>query len=407
MRAIAVALAGLVLAGVSVTAFDVCQAGATNVLTSAACCPAEAPPRRRRLFSRAELCSDGSTPCCTTQAPGPPVVSTGGTTNLQCGRNFGDDTQDVTGGVTYTLEPCPTLPGQTCFHVTLTAAAGQTITDIHLAILDGSVDPNTLPNGLGNWPHNGYCSFSGNVGNCWVPVSVILDLLVPPSTSLCGQDINVAAGISISGTNDATCFGQGTVIDAQGRWFMYSNVVFDCPLTCTQSCCCPTQPPPVHSCDLGTAYGYVAGSAITFNGHLTPQNCKHWGWYYFVPSGTLTGGGLSGRLLVGAGGNDITKATDVGGFTATLSGTTLTVTYTLSSGFDLSEVHIYASCNTPGSCAPGSYGFPNPVPNLSGATDTSFQTTISVSSCTNYYLIFHAKVSQTLPLATPCPTPVT
>ena len=94
-------------------------------------------------------------------------------------------------------------------------------------------------------------------------------------------------------------------------------------------------------------------------------------------------------------------------FWAVLSGTSLTVTYTLSSGVDLGEVHIYASCSSPGSCAPGQFGNPSMPPDLSGSTDTSFQTTITVGPCTNYFLIFYAKINQVLPLATPCPTLVT
>lgn len=65
--------------------------------------------------------------------------------------------------------------------------------------------------------------------------------------------------------------------------------------------------------------------------------------------------GIDGLLEVGAGGNDVSKATEVGTFTAQLSGSTLSFTYELNDDtFDLSEVHVQASCKAPTTCAPGS-----------------------------------------------------
>lgn len=414
MRAIHVALTGLVLAGGSlVAALDDCAAGANDVFTKQACCLTAG--RRRHLFSRNDQCSNGN-PCCIAKAKGPPKISTDDgtgtrTINLQCGRNFdpGSDPQDVNNGVTYAIEPCPDAlyPGQTCFHTKATPGPGETIQDIHLAILDGSADPgdpNTLPTGLGKWPHNSYCYKDGN---CWVPISVVQAVLVPPSGSLCDQDIIVVFSIDL-GT--ATCFAQGDVIQGnQGRWFMFTRVSFTCPDICTQSCCCPPPTPPqVHTCHLGTAFGYgTQPQAINFNGDLPSTTCKRWGWYFIVPSGQLTGG-ISGNLIVGAGGNDLSHGTIVGTWTAKVTGTSLAVSYSLSSGFDFTEIHIYASCASPDKCAPGSYGFPVPLPDLSGPTDTSFQTSITIDpACQpNYFLIFHAAINQVLPLATPCPPEV-
>jgi len=427
MRTLCVSLASLVLASTSFAmGIDQCALVAVNVFSSpagASCCTAPTKMRsRRHLFSRTDTCSDGTSPCCDTKAPGPPVVSSGGTANLQCGRNYDPNAAgslDNPGGVTYTLEACPspgTFAGQTCFHVELTALSTGTITDIHLFILDGSGDVSTIPTGLGQWPlskqPSQYCSFSGNVGNCWVPVSVVLAVLNPPSDSLCGQDIIVAAGIAVDDPSGSpTCFAQGTVIGSgTGRWFSYTTVTFTCPDICTHSCCCPTTPPPPppgHWCDIGTAFGYKPGTP-NFNGNpvgpaISATTCKRWGWYFIVPTSTLSGG-ITGDLLVGAGGNDVTKATDVGSFTATLSGTALAVTYSLTSGFDLSEVHVYASCNKPTSCAPGSYTYPgSAVLDLSATTDTHFETTITVASCSTYYLIFHAKVNQSFPADVTCP----
>jgi len=118
--------------------------------------------------------------------------------------------------------------------------------------------------------------------------------------------------------------------------------------------------------------------------------------------------GFSGVLLVGAGGNDVDNAIEVGTFEAELTGNTLTVTYHLYATYDLSEVHVYAACTTPGACSPGSYTYPGPggsQPNLTGTTDRDFSVDIAVSpECDSYYLIFHAKVSQIR--SSPCPSTV-
>ncbi|KAK0703694.1 hypothetical protein B0T26DRAFT_757213 [Lasiosphaeria miniovina] len=150
-----------------------------------------------------------------------------------------------------------TYAGQTCLHVELTAVSP--VTNMHLAILDSNGNPSKLPNGLGNWPHNSYYSYSAgtNVGNCWVPVSAVLAALNPPSDSLCNQDII----------------------------FMYTKVSFACPGICMHSCCCPPPPPPpqYHWCDIGTAFGHKPGTS-NFNGKpvspaLAATTCKRWGRY--------------------------------------------------------------------------------------------------------------------------------
>jgi len=166
------------------------------------------------------------------------------------------------------------------------------------------------------------------------------------------------------------------------------------------------------SCDIGTAFGYVRKPSGLNNINLNtlpPKNCNsRWGWYFTPTKDQLLATvGISGDLFVGAGGNDIMKAIDVGDFKATLSttpaGLELTVTYTLDSGFDLGEVHVYAACTAPKSCAPGSFTYPATQPNLSGTSDTSFVAKFIVPSCTSYYIVIHAKVNQRIPILDPCP----
>ncbi|CAM1501448.1 Fc.00g034320.m01.CDS01 [Cosmosporella sp. VM-42] len=360
-----------------------------------------------------DSCPDGTPPCCAMKGPGPLQVSPlTSHTNLQCGTKYGDDQQDVTNGVSYNIEDCPiTGPysGQKCLHVAITPAAGVTVTNIHLQVDD---DPITLNTKLGTWAFNKYCTISGS--ECWVPVNAILATFEdPPVTSLCGKTIYVAAGISISipgSTSGATCFNQGTTIGS-GNWFMYYKLNFECPETCLHQCCCLFIPPTKY-CSIGTAFGYSPG-AINLNGNpvgpgLGGTGCKRWGWYFNTEKSRLESG-ISGTLIVGAGGNDISKGTPVGTWSAELVGSQVNFQYNLynddtNGHFDLAEVHVYASCKIPSTCAPGQYTHVFPTGTLTGTSDTSYSGSVDVDgTCSSYYLIFHAKISQQFPSTATCP----
>jgi hypothetical protein len=318
---------------------------------------------------------------------------------------------DIASAVTYKIEPCVKDPTLTCLHAKVQASSDATVLDIHLNIVNQG---DTLPStGLGLWPFSKYCEFSGTVGNCWVPLSAIE--AVVSSHSLCSSTIKVAFGIKVSylGGGGDTCFGQGNPLDGK-NWFMSSTISFSCPGVCTQYCCCEPhiEPPPGVVCEAGSAYGYGLGYA-DFNGDPVgpalsplPNSCKKWGFYFPLAPAAMAAG-LTGTLHVGAGQNDVSKGQPVGTFTATLSGSNLDVSYTLTSGFDLSEVHVYASCSKPDTCAPGRYTYPGsgtPV-DLSGTTDTSFSKSIAIAGapCDEYYIIFHAKVNTILPAGSTCP----
>src|SRR5205814_10052874 len=122
---------------------------------------------------------------------------------------------------------------------------------------------------------------------------------------------------------------------------------------------------------------------------LSPNNCKRWGWYITAPSGPYT---IEGHLLVGAGGNDRSKATDAGTFKITSDGATITVTYNLFPGFDLSQVHIFVGCSLPTNCAAGQCTFSKE--DFSGTSDTTFSKTFSATCSGNTYFILHAKLNQ-------------
>ncbi|RYP08601.1 hypothetical protein DL764_001836 [Monosporascus ibericus] len=379
------AAAALVLAaGVVIATDSECPPGAIDVHNGQPCC---VPHIKRAFTPRRGLLTRTTSTCCTEKEPSSPTVSK--KVNLQCGRNYGDDSKDVEDGVEFDVVECPTGYGTgDCFHVKITVAAGAVIGDMHLQIND---DPITVNTGLGNapWIDKVYCD--GLLGECWVPLDYIQNLF--PTDSLCGKAVNVAAGVGING---ATCFQEGTRISPTGNWFSYTTVTFECSDDiCAKSCDCPTG----KWCNMGTAYGYAEDKAITFNPTLVgagATGCRKWGWYYKISSADLYGAGLTGDLRVGAGGNDVSKSIDVGDFSAKLSGTTLTVKYDLTSGYDLGEVHVYASCNAPTSCAPGSwaaYNSHNSGLDLSSTTDRIFEQAITVPKCDTYYLIFHGAIN--------------
>ncbi|RYO80069.1 hypothetical protein DL766_009333 [Monosporascus sp. MC13-8B] len=382
-NAFTTAAAALFLAAEVVIATDgECPPGGIDVLNGQPCC---VPQTKGASTPRRSLLTRTTNECCNEKKQGPPKVSKN--VNLQCGTNYGDDSNDVEDGVKFDVVECPAAYGSgDCFHVKITVAAGAVINDMHLQIND---DPITVNTGLGNapWIDSDYCDVS--LGECWVPVDYIQNLF--PTNSLCGKIVNVAAGVGING---ATCFQQGTPISPKGNWFTYTTVTFECPDVCAKSCHCPTG----KWCSMGTAYGYAEGKAITFNPTLVnggASGCKKWGWYYKISSGDLSAG-LTGDLRVGAGGNDVSKSVDVGDFSAKLSGTTLTVKYDLASGYDLGEVHVYASCSAPTSCAPGSWAAYNSDRSgldLSATTDRTFEQAITVPQCGNYYLIFHGAIN--------------
>lgn len=59
---------------------------------------------------------------------------------------------------------------------------------------------------------------------------------------------------------------------------------------------------------------------------------------------------------MGAGRNDIAKATNVGSFSIAHVGSNIVLTYTLSSGYYLSATHFYYGATYPRRIAPGQFG---------------------------------------------------
>jgi hypothetical protein len=171
-----------------------------------------------------------------------------------------------------------------------------------------------------------------------------------------------------------------------------------------------TSTPPVATCLLGTAYGYQppvndVDQSITINTQ-SGDLCNHYGWYE-TPSLAELQAGISGLIYVGAGGNAINNAINVGDWTAVSSPTGgVTVTYSLDPGYFLMDVAIDLDCLPIDSCAPAQFTYnalslPN-VPVFVNPTPLQYPTCSGGSAA---YLIIFARINY-LTTATTCPPPV-
>jgi hypothetical protein len=156
---------------------------------------------------------------------------------------------------------------------------------------------------------------------------------------------------------------------------------------------------------VGTAFGNAgADKAITLNSQ-SGTGCNRWGWYS-TPTLAELQAGVTGTLLVGAGGNDVAKATNVGTYFAIADASgKVTVTYNLAGPYTISEAHVDLGCLPVDKCAPGQYTF-----SVSGLADVFTYATspIMFPACTGgskAYLIVHAAVG-TVVAGTTCPATV-
>jgi hypothetical protein len=124
------------------------------------------------------------------------------------------------------------------------------------------------------------------------------------------------------------------------------------------------------------------------------QGCNRWGWYE-TPTLAELQGGISGPLYVGAGGNDISKAIDVGIWVATASASgKVTVTYLLNPPYALAEVHVDLACLPIDKCAPGQYTFGASGLNDAATYSTDPLTYPACSGGSKAALIVHAAVDK-------------
>jgi hypothetical protein len=214
-----------------------------------------------------------------------------------------------------------------------------------------------------------YCVVASDkqTATCTIPVAAIPSC----SAELCNRKLYIATHGALTGPSEETGWGMGTCINTglppassvpicpNGNWAQY----WDFTITCTEPE--PVPEPPKVWCEAGTAFGYISPQSSPTLDTLGLKTCNRWvstthsqllvldlganklikGWY--VPT-TLSAvkNGLSGKLIVGAGNNDISKGAEAGTFSISAPGGVPTVQYVLKPTYDLSEAHIYAACNT-------------------------------------------------------------
>jgi hypothetical protein len=159
----------------------------------------------------------------------------------------------------------------------------------------------------------------------------------------CGTFLNPGSVPTTSDQCNMPCNGDPSEICGGSRIL---NLYYASDLVSTQPCGYVPSPPATCS---GTAYGYAGPElSVSFTSLGIGSN---WGWVIFgLPL-------IQGTLIEGAGGNDISKGTDVGSFTIANVGGALDVTYTITdSGCSLQDTHLYVGSSTPSKIAPGQFG---------------------------------------------------
>jgi hypothetical protein len=197
---------------------------------------------------------------------------------------------------------------------------------------------------------------------------------LPPESVLCETGLFVVAHAALekndgtNGTQTETGWAGDDHTTAGASWARYFTVTFTCD----------EEPPPPETgegCETAFAYG-----ATTFVDLGLTQ--KRWGWQL----GPLTPGLYETALYAGAGQNDITKGTEVGGLTVAYDGATVTVDYGVIAPYTLAATHLYVGTSNIATIAPGQYGHTH---ELGGVSADSF--TVSGFNGEPVYVVAHAE----------------
>jgi hypothetical protein len=181
-------------------------------------------------------------------------------------------------------------------------------------------------------------------------------------------------------TGHETAFGGPTPGNCN-RWYFYG----------IYNVCCDSGPPPTPTCETAFAKG---GWVWTTDRKSNPQSLpslrltrNRWGWAI-----NLTAPGVTTyEIWAGAGLNNTGNGEKVGTLMVNWNGANAIVTYTMNSGCDLEEVHLYASDARPTTTAPGQYG--NLAQFDPNATTYTFNVPLADSNGTDgVWLIAHAVV---------------
>uniref|UniRef100_UPI0024940E6A T9SS type A sorting domain-containing protein n=1 Tax=Seonamhaeicola maritimus TaxID=2591822 RepID=UPI0024940E6A len=131
---------------------------------------------------------------------------------------------------------------------------------------------------------------------------------------------------------------------------------------------------------------------------------SRWGWTNFVSQGTSTM-----DLYAGAAHCDTSKGAHVGTATVNYSGGNMTVTYSLTGNYVMSEAHVYVGCERypatkkgSSTVAPGQYNF-----NPGGSLDYLNEYTVNISGLSgdDMYVIIHGVVCEEICRCTPPDSP--
>lgn len=193
----------------------------------------------------------------------------------------------------------------------------------------------------------------------------------------CGVALQGGSAPADSSNCNLPCSGNPTEICGGAG---YLNL-YEAPILETTQPCGTSPPPPPSTCG-GTAYGYATSAGDVDKTFISLGIGKNWGW---VVQGPVP---VSGKLYMGAGGNDISKATTVGTFTIAKVGSNLVVTYTTSAPWYISETHFYYGTSYPSKIAPGKFGNGHSL--QASATQDTY--TIPYDASKTTYII-HAAIS--------------
>ena len=237
---------------------------------------------------------------------------------------------------------------------------------------------------VGNFP------YSGTALQYTVPLSQFVSITDP--CTMCSQSFTLyfMAHASVylvdeEGTviQSETAWSSGRPVVEKGSWATQSTTYVK--VLCTSE---PEPPSPPQGCE--TAFAKLSSSTCFLNIDENADgfsDFNRWGW----TSGPLSQGTYTFDIYSGAGQCDITKGTRTGTLTVVYSGSTVTVTYNLVSGYQLKETHLYVgneilprNVNNLHTVAPGQYPYIHE--NLSSSTDTYTVTGVSG----NIYVVAHA-----------------
>lgn len=256
---------------------------------------------------------------------------------------------------------------------------------------------------------NGFCTISADqtTVSCNIPYDTIvpggalLDVLAEmcPNGDREGYVFYLYTNAQLTGASGAvSATGRLSCTDYPACTSYYPNTYWVLTYRCTKCPYTPPPPPPpptVRYCSVGTAFGYSTSPLSPALNSLVPKpnTCNRWGWYV-TPTAAQLSAGIGGPLYVGAGGNVISKATNVGTWSAKSQGTAVSVTYALTGPYYPDQVHVDIGCMPFKKCAPGQYAYSNEK--LAGTGMSTFTTpagALKVPTCsTGMYLIVHAAV---------------